>query len=166
MPKDAVVSLDDGSIDHTLRPTDERRSFSGTLRAILYESIPMKKIAALALLLTTLPAWSQAWIRYAQTDSATLYFDSLRTRKMGDTAFVWDLHDLNTPATDAEGRVYRSVMHATEYQCRVRQRRVLSTLLHAEPMARGSAVEVASAGDWISTPPGSLAGDLFDHICE
>jgi hypothetical protein len=58
----------------------------------------MKKIAALLLLLTTLPAWSQAWIRYAQTDSATLHFDSLRTRKMGDTAFVWDLHDLKTEA--------------------------------------------------------------------
>jgi hypothetical protein len=85
---------------------------------------------------------------------------------MGDTAFVWDLHDLNTPATDAEGRVYRSVMHATEYQCRIRQRRVLATLLHAEPMAQGAAVEIASPGEWTSTPPGSLAGDLFDHICE
>ena len=166
MAKDAVVSLADESVDHTMRPADERRSFSGTLRAILYESFAMKKIAALALLLTALPAWSQAWIRYAQTDSATLYFDSLRTRKMGYTAFVWDLHDLNTPATDASGRVYRSVMHATEYQCRIRQRRVLATLLHAEPMAKGTAVEVASPGEWTSTPPGSLAGDLFDHICE
>ncbi|NCW86579.1 MAG: hypothetical protein EBV69_11000 [Oxalobacteraceae bacterium] len=80
----------------------------------------MRKIIALVLLVIALPAWSQAWIRYAQTDTATLYFDSLRTRKMGDTAFVWDLHDLKTEAKDASGRVYRSIMHATEYQCRIR----------------------------------------------
>jgi hypothetical protein len=126
----------------------------------------MKKIAALLLLLTTLPAWSQAWIRYAQTDSATLHFDSLRTRKMGDTAFVWDLHDLKAEAKDASGRAYRSVMHATEYQCRIRQRRVLSVLLHAGPMATGAAVEVVTAGKWEATPPDTLAGELFNHICE
>ncbi|MFM7226158.1 MAG: surface-adhesin E family protein [Betaproteobacteria bacterium] len=126
----------------------------------------MKKIITLVLLLTTLPAWSQAWIRYAQTESATLYFDSLRTRKMGDTAFVWDLHDLNTPAVDATGRTYRSIMHATEYQCRIRQRRVLSILLHNEPMAKGASVEIVSSADWTATPPDTLAGELFNHICE
>jgi len=126
----------------------------------------MRKIIALALLVIALPAWSQAWIRYAQTDTATLYFDSLRPRKMGDTAFVWDLHDLKTEAKDASGRVYRSIMHATEYQCRIRQRRVLSILLHSEPMAKGTSVEIVSAGDWTATPPDSLAGELFNHICE
>jgi hypothetical protein len=126
----------------------------------------MKKVIPFVLLLITLPAWSQAWIRYAQTDAATLYFDSLRTRKMGDTAFVWDLHDLKSPAKDATGRVYRSVMHATEYQCRIRQRRVLSILLHAEPMATGTSVEIISVADWTETPPDSLAGELFNHICE
>jgi len=126
----------------------------------------MKKIIPLVLMLISVPAWSQAWIRYAQTDSATMYFDSLRTRKMGDTAFVWDLHDLKSPAKDETGRAYRSVMHAIEYQCRVRQRRVLSILLHSEPMASGTSVEIISASDWTATPPGSLAGELFNHICE
>jgi hypothetical protein len=126
----------------------------------------MKKIAALFLLLTTLPAWSQVWLPYSQTESASLYFDSLRTRKMGDTAFVWDLHDLKAESKDGSGRAYRSVMHATEYQCRIRQRRVLSVLLHAGPMATGAAVELVTAGDWEATPPGSVGGQLFDHICE
>jgi hypothetical protein len=57
-------------------------------------------------------------------------------------------------------------MHATEYQCRIRQRRVLSVLLHAGPMATGAAVELVTAGDWEATPPGSVGGQLFDHICE
>ena len=126
----------------------------------------MKKIATLLVLLAALPAWSQVWLPYAQTDSATLYFDSLRTRKMGDTAFVWDLHDLKAEAKDGSGRAFRSVMHATEYQCRIRQRRVLSVLLHAGPMATGAAVEVVTVGDWEATPPNSIAGQLFEHICE
>ena len=126
----------------------------------------MKKIATLLLLLAALPAWSQVWLPYAQTDSATLYFDSLRTRKMGDTAFVWDLHDLKAEAKDGSGRAYRSVMYATEYQCRIRQRRVLSVLLHAGPMATGAAVEAVTVGDWEATPPNSIAGQLFEHICE
>lgn len=126
----------------------------------------MKRIVTLLLLLTTLPALAQVWICYAQTDTATLYFDSLRTRKMGDTAFVWDLHDLNKPAKDDAGRVYRSVMYATEYQCRIRQRRVLSILLYPEPMAKGTDIEVIASGEWTATPPDSLSGQLFDHICE
>lgn len=126
----------------------------------------MKKIAALLMLLTSVPAWSQVWLPYAETESASLYFDSLRTRKMGDTAFVWDLYDLKAEAKDGSGRGYRSMMRATEYQCRIRQRRVLSVLLHTGPMATGPAVEVVTAGDWEATPPGSIGGQLFDHICE
>ncbi len=49
----------------------------------------------LALIPTTLLA--QNWVRYAESDQSLMYFDSLRTRKMGDTAFVWDLHDLKAP---------------------------------------------------------------------
>ena len=127
----------------------------------------MKKFIALLLLISALPACAQqAWVRYAETGEATLYFDSLRTRKMGDTSFVWDLHDLNAIATDENGKTYRSVLYATEYQCRARKRRVLGILRHAEAMGKGEATEVVMTGDWTPTPPGSLAGQLFDHICE
>lgn len=127
----------------------------------------MKKSVALVLLLASLPACAQlAWVRYAETDGATLYFDSLRTRKMGDTSFVWDLHDLKAPATDEYGKHYRSVLYATEYQCRARKRRVLGILRHADAMGKGEATEVVLTGDWTPTPQDSLAGRLFDHICE
>ncbi len=127
----------------------------------------MKKFAALVALLTALPACAQGWVRYAQTDDATYYFDSLRTRKMGDTAFVWDLHDLSKEARDGQGRAYLSALHAIEYQCRARKHRQLSVARHAEPMGRGAAVsEEAGAGSWIATRPDSLAGQLFNHICD
>lgn len=127
----------------------------------------MKKFVTLILLLTTLPACAQGWVRYAQTDEAILYFDSLRTRKMGDTAFVWDLHDLKTESQDGQGKVYRSALFATEYQCRARKHRWLGVTRHAEPMATGAAVaEETGAGEWVETRPESLAGQLFKHICE
>lgn len=124
-------------------------------------------VSLLATLLVTLPASStEIWIRYAESDTATMYFDSLRTRKMGDTSFVWDLHDLKAGATDAGGNSYRSVMYAIEYQCRARKRRVLGIQRYTDAMGKGKAVEETMTGEWVPTPPESLAGQLFDHICE
>ncbi len=127
----------------------------------------MKKFTALVMLLAALPALStEIWIRYAENDQAAMYFDSLRTRKMGDTSFVWDLHDLKTEATDANGKRYRSVMYATEYQCRARKHRVLGIQRYTDAMAKGTVVEETMTGEWIATLPESLGGQLFNHICE
>ncbi len=127
----------------------------------------MKKFTALVMLLAALPALStEIWIRYAENDQAAMYFDSLRTRKMGDTSFVWDLHDLKTEATDANGQRYRSVMYATEYQCRARKHRVLGIQRYTDAMAKGTVVEETMTGEWIATLPESLGGQLFNHICE
>ena len=96
-----------------------------------------------------------------------MYFDSLRTRKMGDTAFVWDLHDLKTDVTDSSGQGYRSVLYAIEYQCRVRQWRVLGLSRHAQSMGAGKPVyEEAGAMAFAEAEPGSRADQLFAHICE
>lgn len=128
----------------------------------------MKNAVALAvLLLGALPAsGTEIWIRYAESDAATMYFDSLRTRKMGDISFVWDMHDLKADATDAKGNSYRSVMYATEYQCRARKRRVLGIKRYAEAMGKGAMTEETMTGEWMPTPPESLGGKLFDRICE
>ena len=127
----------------------------------------MKKAAVLALLLAALPAFgTEIWLRYAENNEATMYFDSLRTRKMGDTSFVWDLHDLKADATDASGKAYRSVMYAIEYQCRARKRRILGVQRYADAMGKGAVTEETMTGEWMPTPPESLGGQLFDHICE
>jgi len=124
----------------------------------------MKKFLALCLLAAALPTYAQGWVRYTQTAEATHYFDSLRTRKMGDTAFVWDLHDLQKP--DADG-ASRSVLFALEYNCRPRLYRVLSTAWMADAMAGGNVVkETTGPGEWHDATAGSLRGMLFNHICE
>jgi hypothetical protein len=127
----------------------------------------MKKTAAIALLLAALPAFgTEVWIRYTESEAATMYYDSLRTRKMGDISFVWDLHDLKADATDASGKTYRSVMYAIEYQCRARKRRVLGIQRYADAMGKGAVTEETMTGEWMPTPPESLGGLLFDQICE
>ncbi len=127
----------------------------------------MKKILLSLLLLTSLPVCAQGWVRYADNDAGTMYFDSLRTRKMGDTAFVWDLHDLKAGAKDEAGLSYRSTLYATEYNCRSRQRRVLSAARYAEPMGKGSiSSEISMVSAWSEALPDSLPGQLFNHICE
>ncbi len=128
----------------------------------------MKKFAAFTLLMlgALSASGTEIWLRYEETDTAAMYFDSLRTRKMGDTSFVWDLHDLKNAVTDPNGKTYQSVMYAIEYQCRARKRRVLGIQRYAEAMGKGAAVEETMTGEWMPTPPESLGGKLFEHICE
>jgi hypothetical protein len=127
----------------------------------------MRKILLAGMLLITLPAFAQGWVRYAQTDAASMYFDSLHTRKMGDTAFVWDLHDLVNAATEGNGKTYRSALYAIEYNCRARKRRVLGATFMTESMGKGAtAAEESLVSDWTDAATGSLAGELFKHICE
>jgi len=130
-------------------------------------------VAKMKILLTALlaclatPTLAQHWIRYAESDESRMYFDSLRTRKMGDTAFVWDLHDLKSAATDPSGKSYRSVLYAIEYQCRARKWRVLGTSRHSEGMGNGKSVsEEAAAMTFTEAGPGSRAEQLFNNVCE
>lgn len=127
----------------------------------------MKKILPLLLLCCATPVLAQHWVRYAESEESVMYFDSLRTRKMGDTAFVWDLHDLNGDATDASGQRYRSVLYAVEYQCRARKWRVLGSSRHDKAMGAGKPVsEEAGATAFAAATPGSRAEQLFNHVCE
>ncbi len=127
----------------------------------------MKKILLACLLCAALPASAQGWVRYAETDGASMYFDSLHTRKMGDTAFVWDLHDFIAPASGADNKPFRSVLFAVEYSCRAKKSRVLSTKRMTENMGHGTvASEENLVNAWIDADPASLAGKLFNHICE
>ena len=127
----------------------------------------MKNLLAACLLLASLSASAQTWTRYAQTDDATIYFDHLRTRKIGDVAFVWDLHDLSAPLTQADGKPFRSALYAVEYNCRAKKRRMLSGLRHAENMGKGSVTaEEIQVSEWSEVKPDSLASALFDRVCE
>ncbi len=112
-------------------------------------------------------AWADGWIRYADNDKVDMYFDSFNKRKMGDTAFVWDLHDLKAPNKRSNGFAFQSVGYAVEYQCRAMKRRVLAIKWFSAQMGEGKQqVEEGVVGDWVVIKPGSIEKLLFDHICE
>ena len=111
----------------------------------------MKKLLFLCLLSAITLAHAQQWVPYSQTSKATQYFDLQRAITMGGSAaFILDLHDMKSEENDADGKTYRSVVYAMEFNCRKEQRRILSFQKMSESMGTGSVVsEQSQVGEWI-----------------
>ena len=127
----------------------------------------MKTSLLLCILLVGNPAFAQSWVRYAQTDEASLYFEKHRIIKMGSTAMIWDLHDLKLAANDANGNTYRSALYATEYNCRLGQHRLLSVQRFADAMGGGAVIsEETEAGGWSESASSGTADKLLAEACD
>lgn len=119
------------------------------------------------MLLAAAPVHAETWARYTQTEDANLYYDKHRVIKMGSTAMIWDLHDLKLAARDVSGNSYSSVLYATEYNCRMGQRRILSVQKVAGTMGAGAVIaEESAAGEWMEANPKSAAGKLLLVACD
>lgn len=127
----------------------------------------MKTSLIFCLLFAAAPVCAETWARYTQTDEANLYYDKHRVIKMGSTAMIWDLHDLKAAAKDASGKSYSSVLYATEYNCRMGQRRILSVQKVAGAMGSGDVIsEESAAGEWMEASPKSAGGKLLLAACD
>lgn len=127
----------------------------------------MKTPLFLSMLLAVSSVHAESWVRYAQTAEASLYFEKHRIIKMGSTAMIWDLHDLKTAAIDANGNAYRSVLNATEYNCRMGQYRLLSVQRLAGAMGSGSVVsEITEAAGWQESASSATADKLLAEACD
>jgi len=129
---------------------DLRRCHLIDLISMLYMTC-MKQILTLVLLLLVGSANAQQWTPYLQTSLGTKYFDLQRAVVMGgSTAFIFDLHDMKTEVNDADGKAYRSIVYATEFNCRKEQRRILNLQRKSEPMGNGVVVsEHSLVSEWI-----------------
>ena len=116
----------------------------------------MKKIFPLVLFLLLRSAHAEQWIPYSQTSQGTQYFDLQSSITMGGSAaFILDLHDMKSEANDADGKTYRSILYAVEFNCRKEQRRVLSWQRKSESMGNGAVVsEHSQVSEWtdVKTP--------------
>ena len=109
----------------------------------------MRRILSIGLLFLANVAVAENWVKYAQSNDTQRYFDRERTISMGGTAFIWDLHELGSGALAADGKPYRSVLHAIEVNCRKEQHRVLSFHRMSGAMGAGVAVEEHSiVSEW------------------
>ena len=115
----------------------------------------MKKIFPL-LLLAIGSAHAEQWIPYSQTSQGTQYFDLQSAITMGGSAaFILDLHDMKSEATDADGKAYRSILYSREFNCRKEQQRVLGWQRMFESMGNGAVVsEYSQVSEWsdVKTP--------------
>ena len=111
----------------------------------------MKRILTLLLFLSLSSAHAQQWIPYSQTSQGTQYVDLQRAVVMGgSTAFILDLHDMKSDANDADGKTYRSILYAVEFNCRKEQRRVLSWQRKSDSMGNGAVVsEYSHVSEWV-----------------
>ncbi len=122
-------------------------------------------IAAGALLLAS-SVHAQSWEHYAKTEGENRYYDPVRMVVMSGIAFIWDLHDLHGE-TNEQGKVYRSVLFPTEYNCRGGKKRVLSVHKMAEKMGQGECVaEDTLVGHWIEVQPGTPDSRLMKAACD
>ena len=116
----------------------------------------MKKILSLLLFIVFGSAYAQQWIQYSQTSQGTQYFDLQSSITMGGSAaFILDLHDMKSEANDAEGKAYRSIIYAREFNCRKEQSRILSWQRKSESMGNGAVVsEHSQVSEWtdVKTP--------------
>ncbi len=127
----------------------------------------MKSLLAIVLLAAALPATAENWVRYAQTNDASRYYDKERTILMSGTAFIWDLHDLGAETAGLGGKPHRSVLHAIEVNCRKEQHRVLSFHQMAGAMGAGPMVgEHSMVGEWRKAADQSAESRLMAIACE
>ncbi len=127
----------------------------------------MKKlfVAAGALLMAS-SVHAQSWEPYANTDGEKRYYDPVRMVVMSGIAFIWDLHDLHAENAE-QGKVYRSVLYPTEYNCRVEKKRVLSVHKMAERMGQGECIaEHTLVGHWVDVKPGTPDSHLMKAACD
>ena len=116
----------------------------------------MKIFSPLVLFLLLRSAHAEQWIPYSQTSQGTQYFDLQSSITMGGSAaFILDLHDMKSEANDAEGKAYRSIISAREFNCRKEQSRILSWQRKSESMGIGAVVsEHSQVSEWtdVKTP--------------
>ena len=127
----------------------------------------MKRFSLIAMLIMSLPAAAENWVRYAQTADASLYYDKERMILMSGTAFIWDLHDLRADAAGAGDNAHRSVLHAVEVNCRKEQHRVLSYHRMSGAMGGGKMVgEHSLVSEWKTPAANSAESRLMTIACE
>lgn len=125
----------------------------------------MKRWLGLTALLIASSSFAQSWTHYAKTDGENRYFDPYRMVVMSGVAFIWDLHDLHTEASE-QGKVYRSVLYPTEYNCRGEKKRVLSAHKMTEKMGQGDSIaESTLVGHWIDVEPDTPDSRLMKAAC-
>ena len=121
----------------------------------------MKKLFLVCLMMLAGSAWAE-WVMYADSDSATSYYDPATIRKDGNMRRVWELQDLRTRSNS--GVMSRRMRR--EYDCKQEHFRYLALSSHSESMAGGEVlVTLSEDKNWEGIAPGTVGEAIFKIVC-
>ena len=121
----------------------------------------MKKLFLVCLMMLAGSAWAE-WVRYAESEEATFYFDPATIRKGGNMRRVWELQDLRERGKF--GEISRRMRF--EYDCKQERYKSLGFSFHTEPMAGGTVLlSDDERNEWRAIPPDTTGETIFNIVC-
>lgn len=123
----------------------------------------MKKLFLLGLMtMLTCSAWAE-WVRAAESNKTTLYFDPATISKDGNIRTVLILRDLKQ--REPSGSI--SHIEQLEYDCKNERGSVMSKRSYSMPMAGGELLKEYqfSGSDWFEIPPRAVGYDVLKIVC-
>jgi len=126
-----------------------------------------KKIAAGMILLAACGAASAKWIKVAETEGDTFYYESSMVRKTGKYLRLWHLVDHSEVKTAARGP-YKSSKVQVELQCRESRWRVIYLTYHSERMGAGNLLDAFFDPNaaWEPMVPNSPIEKISEAACK
>ena len=106
------------------------------------------------------------WTNVGGDNDSTCYVDLSTILRKGDIVTMWDVEDLNTAKSDANGK-YMSSIRQSEYDCKEERYRTDSFFNMSEKMGKGRVVHssVSKPGEWIAITPDGVAKALWTTAC-
>lgn len=118
------------------------------------------------------------WDYVGSNEQFTTYAETAPPRKVGNNMQMWSLKDYAKDYAPAQkgyklitlaknGKLYKSSLSQDEYDCKGEQSRTLTVTYHSERMGKGETIDSSYGfGQWLPTPPGSIAKVLLRIACE
>lgn len=122
-------------------------------------------IQLVALLLNSNSAIAD-WSQISSDQATSVYIDPASIIRDGRLSKMWSLTDHKESALSNDGYRFQSSKELYEFDCREHEARILTYILHPDPMGKGKplyASEIASK--WSTIAPDTIADRAFQWAC-
>ena len=120
----------------------------------------MRLVFIFLLMALAAPAWAE-WVKYGETDIASLYYEPATIKKHGNRVGVWRITDLKERHKDGA----LSFHGLEEYDCKEERVRFVSLTAFSGPMASGKILRSARKQFERNILPGSVAETMLKILC-
>ena len=120
------------------------------------------------MLLFTSQSVSAAWVDIGSGTSTTSFFiDPDTLQKNGNFVRVWTKHEYSSPRQNAANATFQSESFYTEFDCKEKKYRALSSNTYAESQLRGGIISSKTTPNpWTFVPPDTIANVMLNIVCK